>query len=490
MTLVQSVVLSVTGLAGLLFVAVGVRTRPGPHSEQSLARTFAYECGVARERGLLPRADRRAPGAVTESFELPAGHCFSLVVSTTGDAPLAPLEVVDAAGDRLGVDEPNLYDGFVRHVAWCAPRGGRFTVSVAARGALHLARFEGAVPPSRWPLRRARPRPEHLPTLEAELVESRLAGLRAGDPLAEFTVAAGAAPALLPSTPATRAALRDATFAAPERVAAVPSPVALRAFDLADPSPPTAATAPASGAVSSFALFDDALRLFAALDPGAFRRRCVTLLVRPPADMTEAVYRMEIPGWRMTPLVARDGLIAERRCATDPLTLYVTSSRFPGALWFALDRVTGPDDATVTASGWRGEALPHSLLARLQSECPGDPGACMTLGRLGTSALPAALRPDAADGYRRACAAQVWEGCARLALLVRSPAGSRGLLTRACAGGVAAACALVAGRSRLGGDGWAPDMAAASDGYERACALGDAASCERRDAMRLLHLTP
>lgn len=460
-------------------------------TEAMTARTVAHEVALARNAGLTLVSDRVAQRGAREQVALRPGGCFALVVHTTGEAPLAPLAVRDADDRLVGSDVDVHAEGFVRHVCWCAPRGGRFSVSVSGGTAPRVLRFEGQPPRSRWPLARTRPVPAAVEALRHEVARTEFDAAREGGVhLAEWEGASTHGATLLPETPATRAVLRAAMGLAPDAALSVgvqaESPPGVVPYAVVDGrrSRRSRTRAP------TVTLLGDALRMVAVLDPGAFHRRCVTLRVVASTPSAESLYRVDVPGWQVHALPRRGGFFTDRRCADQSLPVYALRADAEVSLRFALDAEAGEEDPAVVGSEWRGEGRPHSLFGRLQAECDRDVDACMTLGFLGSSALPPPLRPNALAAFRQACTLGHAEACARSAQLARDPADSQELLHRACERGMALACVLHGERARLGRNGFAFNLAVAFDSYTRGCNLGAAIACHQRDTMSLLDLVP
>jgi len=454
-------------LAAQVLVAAGYDRYLDNVTPAMTAQTVAHEVARARANGLTQVAERTVQNHSEEEITLRPGGCFSLVASATGNTPLAPMVIRDEAGRAVGGDPHIAASDFVRHASWCSLHGGRFTVTIYGGTSLHILRFEGQPPRASWPLARTQPTPNMIATLRQELTTARFDAARAGQTsLAAWVGASTAEARLLPESPATVALLRASRALSPRD--ALPSP--------AQPA--------------TLTLLGDTLRTVAALDVGAFHRRCVTLRVMPATASPEPLYRVEVPGWRVQALASQDGFFTDRRCVTDPLVVYAVRANTDVSLRFALDADPGPEDPSLVASAWRGETVPHSLFSRLQAECVRDASACMTLGFLGGSAIPAPLRPDALAAFRQACTLDHAEGCARFASAVRDPVASQEHLGRACELGMASACVQHAERARLALEGVPFDAAVAMASYERGCTLGDTTACHQRDTMRLLQLAP
>lgn len=480
-------------LVGQLFIANGFSRRYEAVTPSMTARSVDHEVALARINGLSLVAERTVQQGLREDFTLRPGGCFSLVASTTGTTPLSPLQIRDASGQTVGDDPDIEASGYVRHVSWCALLGGRFSVDILGGTTLHVLRFEGEPPRSLWPLARTHPTDDTVATLQQEIITSRFEAAR-GDqtPLTVWDRAPTDGATLLPDTPATRALLRAALVLPPREAlptqALAATPPSLQRYSVDEPARTEGGQSPTRAA--SLTLLGDTLRMVAALDVGAFHRRCVTLRAMPTTPSSAPMYRVDVPGWRVHALAMREGFFTDRRCITDPLAVYAVQSSAELSLRVALDTDAGAEDLSLTASVWRGEPAAHSLFTRLQTECVRDANACMTLGFLAGAAIPPPLRPDPIAAYRQACLLNHAEGCARLASAADSPVAAQGHLGHACQLGMAAACALHAERARLGLDGVRFDAAVAMASYERGCTLGDTAACHQRDTMRLLQLAP
>ncbi|MDO9018307.1 MAG: hypothetical protein Q7V43_15430 [Myxococcales bacterium] len=472
-------------------------------------RAFAHEVALATAHGLrLVEDHRSAQPAVRRELALQPGECLSVVAAATGTQGVPRFTLRDEAGTELG-GEVELHPWrFVRHMQWCAPLGGRFSIDVEAPTFPRLALLRGA--PTSLPLPRALPRAELLPGLRVDAASAALAR-SASTPLAPIArLDDERLVLLLPSTPATRAALADAVLPPPDEAPPALLPTLLPARDEADPAP--LAPAPRRGrpapapkpriAVDSrpatrplFRLMDLDLRVVAVVDRGALGVGCATLRFAGAGARSPTLWRAEVPGWSMVPLPTRDGVVTDGSCPAAGLVVYaVRDNVLDWDLLLSVEAGADAAGAVATPSTWRGDSTPHSLIARLDRACATDAAACLELARLAGASPPAPPGPGVDDSLRRACDLADASACGRLGVHLlevrRDPARAGVALRRGCDGGDAMACAVLGDHERRGNLGVAQNLPAAFAHLESACRLGLSGACTDRDAMRLLGLDP
>ena len=504
-------------LGGMFLLVSGVFARGAFVSRESLPidaatveRAFRHEVALAASSGLALVEDHRsAEPRVHRELALAPGECLSVVAASTNPRGVRDLGVRDAAGNYLGAEVALHPSNVIRHLQWCSPLGGRFTIDVEASVPPRLGILRGA--PS-TPLPRVAPRRDLLVRLRTEIAHAALTSDRSAA-LAPFVqLSAPDQVLLLPSTPATRAALADAVLPLPDESlpALAQAPAALAALDAADPPPPDARgrrrrpTAPAAHAVEAhagpaadplFRLLDDSLRVVAVVDRGALGAHCVTLRFASADGEVPLFWRSEVPGWSTAPLAVHDGAAVDTSCPAQGLVVYAVRRDAPrGGMLLSVRSTTAAPGAVATPSTWRGESTPHSLIARLDRACATDPGACTQLAQLADLPRSVGPRPDFAASMRRACDLADASACGRLGVFLlggrRDPAQAAILLRRGCEGSDATACAILAEHQRRGDQGIPQDLDAAASHLEAACRLGLDAACADRSAMRLLDLGP
>lgn len=489
-----------------------------PVPEASMERVFASERATASEAGLRPVEDGRIRGRDAQrTVRLSPGECMSVIVGLAGMGYPEPLRIVD---DRTGAvlpGERSTGTSNVRHMQWCSLRGGSYTVTVRAPEPPRLAILTGVPIAGRLPLPRARPPGEMQAELRDELVTVAIERSSSSWLVPVVHLATTAPPMLLPSTPATRAALREAMLldaeadlstvpltAAPEAVArraladeTAPAPAAHprhRRHDEPSAPAPTLHPVSADDATATLRVLGLGARIVAVVDPGALGASCAAL-VFARSDATQAsVLRVDVPGWIARVLVATDGISRDVVCPADGLRVYArTDVSDATTTVFAVGAVPASDAAVGAPSPWRGETAQHSLVARLEAECERDARGCIALADLARVTGFRAPHPTEAEALRRACDRQHAESCGRYgdSLLATEPhdvAAATSALRRGCELGDALTCAVLATHERLGDVGVTQDLAASFAHYSRACALGSSPACASRDTMRLLHL--
>lgn len=486
-----------------------------PVAEAAMARVFAEERGIAERAGLVAVEDGRATGAATQhAIRLNPGECMSVIVGVAGATGLEPLRIVDARTGRPLEGERSVGTDFVRHMQWCSPLGGSFTLTAQAPTPPRVAILTGVPRRGALPLPRVAPPAAALPALRDELVAATMErGLTAAVvPVTRLT--ATAPPMLLPSTPATRAALREAMLLGPgadlSTVPLTPAPEGVARRDLADdvaaeePAPRgrrhrghtevAPAAEPAARVEPILHVFGDNARIVAVVDPGALDAGCVALrFVRADAGATPVV-RVDVPGWRAEAVAVTDGVARDVLCPAEGLRVYARLEAAPTEpLLFAVESLPARGAARAAPSPWRGESTPHSLVARLEAECERDAQGCLALEDLATVARFRAPRPTATEALRRACERPHAASCGRYGaalLAAQAPDVPRATaaMARGCELGDSLTCAVLAAHERVGDAGVAQDIPSAFAHYGRACALGNAPACAARDTMRLLHL--
>lgn len=482
-----------------------------PIDAATVERAFRHEVALAASSGLVSVEDHRsAEPRVHREVALAPGECLSVVAATTGPQGVRDFSVRDAAGNQLG-DEVVLHSSnVIRHLQWCSALGGRFTIDVEASVPPRLGLLRGT--PS-TPLHRVAPRPDLLVRLRTEIAHAALApdGSIALAPFVQLSVPGQVL--LLPSTPATRAALADAVLPVPgESIPAlIRAPAALAALDAADAPPPPDArgrrrrpTAPAAPAVEAhagpatyplFRLLDDSLRVVAVVDRGALGAACVTLRFASTNGEAPLFWRSEVPGWSTAPLPVHDGAATDTSCTAQGLVVYAVRRDAPAnEMLLSVRSTPAAPGAVATPSTWRGESTPHSLIARLDRACATDPSACRQLAQLADLPRSVGPRPDFTASMRRACDLSDASACGRLGVFLlggrRDPAQAAIMLQRGCEGSDATACAILGEHRRRGDHGIPQDLNAAASHLETACRLGVEAACADRSAMRLLDLGP
>jgi hypothetical protein len=496
-------------LATVAAYAAFVSQETLPIDAATADRAFAHEVALATAHGLrLVEDHRSAQPGVRRELALQPGECLSVVAAATGRQGVQRFTLRDEAGTELG-GEVELHPWyFVRHIQWCAPLGGRFSIDVEAPTFPRLALLRGA--PTSLPLPRALPRADLLPRLRVDAASAALAhgaGAALG-PVARLAVEDRVL--LLPSTPATRAALADAVVPPPGEAPPALLPTLLAARDEADPAP--VAPTPRRGrpapiatpriAVDSrpatrplFRLMDLDLRVVAVVDRGALGVGCATLRFAGADATSPTLWRAEVPGWSMAPLPTSDGVATDASCPATGLVVYAVRRNAPGGdLLLSVEAGADAAGAVATPSTWRGESTPHSLIARLDRACATDAAACLELARLAGASTSAPPGPGVDDSLRRACDLADASACGRLGVHLlevrRDPARAGVALRRGCDGSDAVACAVLGDHERRGDLGVAQNLPAAFAHLESACRLGLSGACTDRDAMRLLGLDP
>lgn len=510
-------------VAGVVFVlgtlAFGslFERQPRPVEASEMARAFDHELRLAERAGLRRVDDSRASTSeVRREITLGPRECFSLIAGVAGSDGLAPLRFVDVGTGEVLVGEASLGTDFVRHLQWCSPRGGRYAVTVRGPSPPRIALYTGVPAPAALPLPRAVPSPEVIPRLRREVVFAAMAPGGAGATLLPGTAMPPlGAPMLLPSTPATRATLREALgLGADADLSALPladvpreiesarvddppvAPVRPTGRGRARPEVPTPVAAREPAVSPLLRVLGLNARIVAVVDPGALGAGCVALRFALENASPSPVIRVEVPGWRVTYVSVTDGIARDLACPADGPRLY---ARFdPGStipLVFAVDRLPGAPGAVVGASAWRGESQSHSLVARLEAACARDARGCRDLAHVAQFSALRAPHPSLAEALRRGCERADGAACGRYgeALLAATPPAAVAALTalrRGCELGDGLTCAVLAAHERLGDHGVPQDIPAAFEHYARACASGLAAACAERDVMRTLRLAP
>jgi hypothetical protein len=494
--------------AGAAYVAF-VSEETVPIDAATADRAFAHEVALATAHGLrLVEDHRSAQPGVRRELALQPGECLSVVAAATGTRGVSRFTLRDGAGTELGGEIVLHSWRFVRHMQWCAPLGGRFSIDVEAPTFPRLALLRGA--PTSLPLPRALPRAALLPRLRVDAASAALAQGAGAALCPVVRLHDEGRVLLLPATPATRAALADAVV--PARSAPLPAllPSLLPARDEADPAPvaptsrrgrpapiptPRIAVDSRPATMPLFGLMDLDLRVVAVVDRGALGVGCATLRFAGADATSPTLWRAEVPGWSMAPLPTRDGVATDASCPATGLVVYAVRRDAPGGdLLLSVEAGADAAGAVATPSTWRGESTPHSLIARLDRACATDAEACLELARRADAAPPAPTSPGVDDSLRRACDLADASACGRLGVHLlevrRDPARAGVALRRGCDGSDAMACAVLGEHERRGDHGVAQNLPAAFAHLESACRLGLSSACTDRDAMRLLGLDP
>ncbi len=496
-----------------------------PMPEASVDQAFRNERGIAERAGFHAIEDGRLSATSAQrSVLLAPGECVSIILGVAGSTPPEELRVADARTGATLQGERSTGTEFVRHMQWCSPRGGSYAVDVRSPSSSRLAIFKGVPLPDSLPLPRVDPPAEALPGLRDEVVTAAMEHDAAPWLIPVTRLAAAAPPMLLPSTPATRAALREAMLLdADADLSTVPltaAPEAIARHDLVDDTPrdvapearsqrrhhrdhdaeeaPAAPTTlhpvNAEDATPVLRLLGVRARIIAAVDAGALGSDCVALRFARADAGASTMMRVEVPGWRTAAVASRGGVARDVVCPGDGLRVYARADGDATvAMVFAAESLPMPDAGVAAPSTWRGESSPHSLVARLEAECERDARGCLALADLAGVTGLRAQRPTVDEALRRACERQHGASCGRygaslLAGASRDVGAAMAALRRGCELGDAMTCAVLATRERLGYDGVTQDIAAAFAHYSRACELGNRLACSERDTMRLLHL--
>jgi len=464
-----------------------------PPDAAAMERVFHDELALATGGGLRVIEDRRAPGPrVHHEVTLAPGECLSVIASAPGHEGVRELVLRDAEGTTLDGEVPLHYTNVVRHRQWCAPQGGRFTVDVASAVPPRVALLRGT---ATGPVHRVALDPVRQSQLYAELVRAAVTG----DHAARAPVVSLTDPGrvlLLPSTPATRAALAAAVLP-PDGTplpALAEAPAAIAALDVADAPTPEAAPR-VSPTMPWFRLLGDDLRVVAVVDRGALGAHCVSVRIASTHAASPVVWRSEVPGWATAPLPVTDDIAVDTACPAQGLVVYAVRREDPSREFLlSLGSMPAAPGAVATPSTWRGESVPHTLLTRLARDCATDARACLQLAHLPVHPRVAGPRSDFATLLRRACDLGDASACGRLGAYFlgggRDVAQAATLLQRGCAGDDATACAILGEQRRRGDQGIAQDLTAAAAHLSAACRLGVPDACADRETLRRLRLGP